>query len=269
MDAIVLFDPKHRVVDINQRFSQLFGYTLAEIKGMDMDDVMNSLKDGSADKSLTQNVLSGKQVAHESTRFDKSGQPIDVLIKGIPVIINGEFVGGYGIYCDISERKRYEAKLQYLSMHDARTGLYNRVFFEEEMNRLASGRDYPITIISADLDGLKLINDTLGHGCGDELIKACAEALRLSLRKSDILARVGGDEFAILLPLANKKIGEEIVGRVRAHAAWHNKRKPQLPLSISMGVATADNSCIPLEEIYKRADDNMYHDKLVRKKQRS
>ena len=101
---------------------------------------------------------------------------------------------------DLTERKLYEQELQYMSLHDQLTGIYNRAFFSEEMQRLQKGRDFPITIIVADLNGLKFVNDTMGHHKGDELLKACAEVLESSLRSSDILARVGGDEFAVLLP---------------------------------------------------------------------
>ncbi len=261
MEAIILIDQNHHVVDINEKFSELFSYDLAEIKGMNMDDVLDTAKDGSADRDLTKSVLRGKTFIHESTRYSKDGRPIDVMIKGVPVVIDGEFVGGYGIYSDISERKRNEEKLQHISLHDQLTGLFNRTYFEEEMRRLALSRDYPISIISADLDGLKLVNDAMGHAKGDKLLKACADVLRLSLRRSDILARVGGDEFIILLPLTPKKTGQEILKRIRTRAAKH----PELPLSISLGIATADNNSVSLDDVYKKADDLMYRDKKRRK----
>lgn len=166
---------------------------------------------------------------------------------------------------DITQRKLNEEKLEYLSMHDTLTGLYNRAFFEEEMKRLSGGREYPITIISADIDGLKLINDTMGHTKGDQLLQACAGVLRKSLRSSDLLARVGGDEFVALLPRTDKKAGKEIVKRIRSYSDIHNQEHNDLPLSISVGAATAEDAAAPLHEIYINADYLMYRNKLRNK----
>ncbi|NLX90474.1 MAG: diguanylate cyclase [Firmicutes bacterium] len=166
---------------------------------------------------------------------------------------------------DITQRKLNEEKLEYLSMHDPLTGLYNRAFFEEEMKRLSGSREYPITIISADVDGLKLINDTMGHAKGDQLLQACAGVLRKSLRSSDILARVGGDEFAALLPRTDEKAGKEIVKRIGSYSEIHNQKHNDLPLSISVGAATAGNAEVPLHEVYINADYLMYSNKLRNK----
>lgn len=163
---------------------------------------------------------------------------------------------------DITERKINEEKLEYLSMHDTLTGLYNRAFFEEEMRRLDGSREYPITIISADVDGLKLINDTMGHTKGDQLLKACAAILRKSLRSSDILARIGGDEFVVILPRTDKKTGNRIIQRIRSNSTSYNLEHNELPLSISLGAATAQSAEVPLHAVYKKADDLMYRDKL-------
>ncbi len=166
---------------------------------------------------------------------------------------------------DITERKFNEEKLHYLSMHDALTGLYNRAYFDEEMRRLEGSREYPITIISADLDGLKLINDNMGHARGDALLQACADVLRKSLRGYDIVARIGGDEFAVILPRTGEANCEEIVTRIRMYCDEHNLEHNELPLHISLGVATAQSGSLSLEEIYKKADDLMYRNKLERK----
>ncbi|UNC93394.1 histidine kinase N-terminal 7TM domain-containing protein [Candidatus Contubernalis alkaliaceticus] len=168
-----------------------------------------------------------------------------------------------GLISDITDRKRYEEQLTYLSLHDQLTGLYNYTFFEEELNRLSKSRDYPITIIAADVDGLKFINDTMGHDRGDKLLKICAKVLKKSLRESDILARVGGDEFTVLLPRTENKKGKEIVERIRLQVVRYNKQFIHLPLSISLGIATAKNQQECLRETYKKADDLMYRSKIL------
>jgi len=142
------------------------------------------------------------------------------------------------------------------------TGIYNRTFFETELARLNKSREYPVTIISADLDGLKLINDTMGHEAGDKLLQGCALVLRKSLRNSDILARVGGDEFSAILPGTDKKTGETVVRRIRQNVNKYNQKNKELLLGISLGVATAEKIDYSLSDLFKRADDMMYRDKL-------
>jgi diguanylate cyclase len=167
---------------------------------------------------------------------------------------------------DITERKNYMAKLEHISLHDQLTGLYNRHYFENELQRLSVSRERPVVIISADLDGLKLINDTLGHVEGDRYLQVGAELLKSALRASDILARVGGDEFALLLPRTSQKSGEELVNRIQHRIDEYNREKKGMPISISIGLAVSKSSEQSLEETYNRADNSMYTDKLQRGK---
>ncbi|OIQ60561.1 cyclic di-GMP phosphodiesterase response regulator RpfG [Moorella thermoacetica] len=175
----------------------------------------------------------------------------------------GKIIGAVEAALDISERKRYEEQLKFLSMHDSLTGLYKRAFFQEELRRLSGSREYPITILVADLDGLKLVNDTLGHAKGDELLQACAGVLKTSLRRSDIIARIGGDEFSALLPKTDEKIGVDLNRRIRANVEAYNKEHPELPLHLSLGAATCRSAAESLEETFKKADDLMYRNKLL------
>ncbi len=163
---------------------------------------------------------------------------------------------------DITARKRTEERMRYLSMHDPLTGLYNRSFFEAEMNRLNLSRAFPVTILVADIDGLKLINDTMGHKKGDELIKKCAYILKNSLRASDILARIGGDEFAVLLPYSDKETAEKVKGRILKEIEKYNNNFPELPVHLSIGFATSERKDFSLEVLYKEADDIMYWNKV-------
>jgi len=262
-DAIVYFDSNNQIIDSNKNFTELFGHRLENIKGEDLDKILEKGKKGSVDRFYTGKVLAGHKVVFEDVRYTKCGQAVEVLIKGIPVHINGEFVGGFAIYSDITERKRYESELKYLSLHDQLTGLYNRTYFEDELDRLNKSREYPITLISVDLDGLKLVNDTVGHEQGDRLLMNCANILRKSLRRSDILARVGGDEFVAILPRTDYKGGEEITARIHSMVNSSNQAyQDQLPLSISLGYATADKPNKPLRKVFKEADDLMYRAKL-------
>ncbi len=167
-----------------------------------------------------------------------------------------------GVIIDMTDLRRYEEQLHYLSQHDQLTGLSNRTFFESELSRLEKDGKYPLSIVSMDLDGLKLINDTMDHDIGNQLLKACAGILEKSFRSSDILARVGGDEFAVILPDTDSKTSENIARRIRENIAKYNNDNPDLPISLSMGVATAEQSDTSVKSLFKQADDLMYRDKL-------
>ena len=116
---------------------------------------------------------------------------------------------------EISERKKAEERIRYLSFNDPLTGLYNRAFFQEELKRLDTPRQLPMSIIMGDLNSLKLINDAFGHHKGDAVLKAAADVLRASCRHEDIIARLGGDEFVVLLPMTSAEIAEEICNRIK------------------------------------------------------
>jgi len=178
-----------------------------------------------------------------------------------PLLHQGKLNGRIWLYNDITARVRYEEQLKISSFHDRLTGLYNLNFLDEEMKRLKHSRDYPLTVIVADLDGLKIVNDTMGHDWGDELLKTCARVLKKSLRKSDILSRVGGDEFVALLPRTDKATAETIIERLRARVDKQNRENGLLPLSISVGMATVEQTGASLEEAVKEADHHMYREK--------
>lgn len=177
---------------------------------------------------------------------------------------NGTVEGFRGVARDITDRILFENRLKYLSLHDQLTGLNNRAFFEEEMARLGKSREYPITMILADLDDLKLVNDSLGHDTGDNLLKAAAEILKNSVRSGDILARVGGDEFIAILPNTDQQTGETIAARIRNNVASYNDQNIKFPLGLSIGLATAEDQKSALADVFKQADDYMYQDKLSR-----
>lgn len=168
---------------------------------------------------------------------------------------------------DITERRLHEDRLKYLSLHDQLTGTYNRTYFEEELKRLEGGRDYPISVISLDMNGLKLINDTMGHKAGDEMLRTCADLLRKPLRKSDFLARIGGDEFVIVLSNTDEKAAALVLSRIGKVIEEHNNQLHGLPVSIALGTATTYGSDKILDEVLNQADAVMYEQKYATRSQ--
>ena len=167
---------------------------------------------------------------------------------------------------NITEQKQAEERLKYLSFHDIMTGLYNRSYFEEELNRFDVKRQMPLSIIIGDIDGLKLVNDTLGHLEGDALIVRGAEIMRASCRTEDLVCRLGGDEFAILLPRTDKDAAKKICDRIGA--ACKKTEGDALPINISLGFATKREADQTMAQVLREAENMMYWNKLNSKSTR-
>lgn len=165
---------------------------------------------------------------------------------------------------DITEEWFMQEKIRFLTFHDSLTGLYNRNFLEEELIRLNTERQLPISIIMADLNGLKIVNDILGHMDGDLLLKACAYQLKEACRDEDIIARFGGDEFLVLLPVTSKSDALRIVERIRSGS--EKVVTPLGPMSVALGCYTKKKLDETIESAIKRADEDMYRDKSTLKK---
>lgn len=177
----------------------------------------------------------------------------------------GEFsVSFNAMIASLREKELAEERLRYVSNHDALTQLYNRYFFNEELVRLERSRQFPVSILVGDLDGLKTINDTLGHSAGDRLIQLAAQALQQAVRADDILARIGGDEFAVLLPLTDEATAGSVVNRIYEIFEESNRSGNEFHLRISIGAATAVQK-VPLSDLLVLADKRMYENKAVKK----
>ena len=158
-----------------------------------------------------------------------------------------------------------QKSLSYLSTHDTLTGLYNRLFLETEIKRLENSRQFPISVIMADIDGLKDINDTFGHGTGDQVLVNLANLFSDVFRQEDIVSRLGGDEFVILLPNTGASIAKKIIKRIEKQTVAYNKRHMDLPINFSMGISTAKQG-ESLEGHLKNADNLMYKEKQINKR---
>ena len=163
---------------------------------------------------------------------------------------------------DISSNKKLEKELTYLSFHDQMTGLYNYRYFKNEIERFNKSRKLPISILIIDIDRLKIINDSKGHIKGNEIIKKTADILQRVVRDEDILARVGGDEFGIILPNTKEMTAEKISKRIYAEIDNYNKQETNnTVISISIGWATKNDKNKSLYEIIEIADQKMYESK--------
>ena len=161
---------------------------------------------------------------------------------------------------DFTKRKNVQLKLEHESTHDSLTGLYNRAFFDEELKRLQLGRRFPVSVIMADIDGLKHTNDKYGHEKGDLLLQRAAKVLAKSFRGDDMVARLGGDEFAALLPNTDAGAVKQTLLRIEKNINKSNIATDEIPLSISLGAHTAENST-ELSYSLLQADKIMYLEK--------
>ncbi|MDD3023837.1 MAG: diguanylate cyclase, partial [Syntrophomonadaceae bacterium] len=150
-------------------------------------------------------------------------------------------------------------QIQYAGSHDVLTGLYNRSYFSREMTRWQGEL---VGIIMCDVDGLKLINDSFGHSKGDELLQAAADILKSVFGPDDVVARIGGDEFSILLPKASRSYTEDSCSKIRLAVDKYNHANPSVPLSMSIGFSYHDDGSADISTMLKEADNKMYWEKL-------
>jgi diguanylate cyclase (GGDEF)-like protein/PAS domain S-box-containing protein len=262
-DAIVLVDDAGTLVEVNRKAEELLGYSRRELLDINFARIFPKDHSLRAMDVFSRISKRGAGALRDTFVVTKDRRTVPVDITGGAIYYAGMKVN-QAIIRDMTERKQADEQLRYLSTHDTLTGLYNRAFFEAEIKRVERGRLTQVSIVMADVDGLKLVNDQRGHEAGDRLLRQTAQLLREAFRAEDIVARIGGDEFAALLPQADMAAAAICLQRVRARTAAYNAAHASAPLSISLGMATADaghNIAIAL----RQADEDMYEDKRTRR----
>ena len=250
-----------KIVEANQAALEFYGYSYDEITSLKINDI-NIFKDDKV-KSEVENARSKKSNKFNFKHRLKSGEIRDVEVHSGPVRIDGqEYL--FSIIHDITERKKVEEKINHMTFHDVLTDLYNRTYLEEELQRINTERQLPISIIMADLNNLKMINDRYGHARGDELLKKTADLLRDSCRHEDVIARQGGDEFVVVLPQTPIEAAEEIVDRIRENREDY-KVEDEIAISIAIGTASKNEIDEDIYDVLNRAEDRMYSDKMKTK----
>jgi diguanylate cyclase (GGDEF)-like protein/PAS domain S-box-containing protein len=269
-DLIWTSDTDLNLTYINPSHERLYGFTIEERMAQTLEQMLTP---ASIKKTLL--ALPGKHARENTGRYDPQWSVtleleyfcadgstvwVETVMSGIRND-HGEIIGLLGEGRDISERKKFEAELIFNSFHDRLTGLYNRYYLEEEMVRLNTERQLPLAVIMADLNGLKLVNDSYGHDTGDKMLIAAANIIRKSCREEDVIARWGGDEFVVLLPQTAPDEARLICKRITE--SCQNSVVGGIPLSIALGVANKTFVAKDLVETLREAEDEMYKQKLT------
>jgi len=245
-DGVVSVDRLGKVRLINKAAEEMTGWSQVDCLGKPVQEILMIVMDTSLEKHLISR--NGDKIPIES---------ITTPIKDEQGFVNGEVT----VLRDITEKKNKQEEIQRLSYRDQLTGLYNRRFYEEELKRLDSERNFPFTLVIGDVNGLKLVNDSFGHATGDELLKKVGEAIGRSCRSDDIIARLGGDEFVILLPKTGGDEAERIIKRI--NALLSQEKIGAIGISVSFGYDTKNSESQKIEEIFKSAEDSMYNHKIL------
>ena len=262
--GVVLIDGNEKILYSNKEASNILGYDNSEIDYLEQwfEEVFEDKESIKLVKSNYKNAVENnvKKLSYEIETKDGKVKFIEFKHKKLEeqkILIS---------FSDISQRIKDKKRIEYLSYHDELTGLYNRRYLNSQINRLNQSRRYPISVISADLDGLKYVNDNLGHKIGDKYIKLAAEVFNNCLRKEDILARDGGDEFILLLPDTNEENAEKICNRIKKEVIKTNLNyELEKELSITLGHATASNNSDEIDKTIVEADLNMLENKGYKK----
>jgi diguanylate cyclase (GGDEF)-like protein/PAS domain S-box-containing protein len=265
-DGVMVVDKDGKVEMLNPVAESMTGWTLETARGMDYTEIFRlsheqpdmKIKDPIKVALETDRV---QEMENHAMLTSKDGRTFFLEDSAAPVHSDtGGIVGVVLVFRDVSAKREQLKKIEYLSFHDALTGLYNRRFFEEELRRLDTKRNLPISIIVGDVNDLKLTNDVFGHNYGDVLLERFGQVLRRVCRSDDIIARWGGDEYSLLLPRTGAAEVQKIITRVREE--FSKEQVKAIKCSVSMGAATKENPEEELQEVVNLAEESMYQVKI-------
>lgn len=265
-DGVISTDAEGRIELMNRVAENLTGWDFEEAKGVAFDQVFQIVGEKSGDpcESPVKAVLreqSATTIADDAILVSRDGTERAVQDSAAPILDReGTLIGVVIVFRDFTEEKTRNRRIEYLSYHDQLTGLYNRRFFREELVRIDVPDKLPLTLVMADINGLKMANDAFGHRLGDEIIITTAELLREGFRKSDTVSRIGGDEFVAILPQTDAQTAEKIVNRIREK--MEGRKIDSVLLSVSFGWHTKTTDEEVIADSFKSAEDRMYRTKL-------
>ena len=266
-DGVISTDKNGNVDLMNAVAEQLTGWMNKDAKGLPFETVFRLVNEytGKQFPNPVKRVFETAEIielANHTMLIKKSGDSIPIEDSAAPIKDEqGNITGVVLVFRDFTDKKEKQEKIRYLSHHDQLTTLFNRHFFEEQLSLLDIEDNLPFTIVMADVNGLKLTNDAFGHKAGDQLLTTVATILKKECRSTDIVARVGGDEFVILLPRTTSCETEKMINRV--HSSINKETNENVIISVSFGWETKVTPEQSIHEILSKAEEHMYRKKLV------
>lgn len=267
--GVMIEDQEGKILSVNQKMTEITGFNKENLLGNTVFETVVPEKQLQDAEENIEKILAGEVLVHERAAAKENGLRTYLRLQERKIMLPNGKAGIISIQSDISEKVKAQKEIKYASFHDSLTGLFNRSYLEKQMRNCNLKCDLPITIIMADLNGLKLVNDTYGHSAGDQLLKNMAEILNQSCRSNDIIARWGGDEFVILLPQADQNAAEKIVERINKNISQNYidfNDGNRLPLSAAVGYALKNSIYTDIFEVLDQAEDEMYKNKLTESK---
>ena len=261
--ATVIIDLDDNIINLNASFERLYGYKAEEIIGQKLSSLILPKGEENEGVAVNEFILTTKIFQDEVKRKRKDGTLVDVSLLGLPIIHEGQNIGVYGIYTDISERKQQEETIKYQAYYDSLTQLPNRYYFmkkAESSIAIARNDNKIIALLFVDLDKFKRINDSLGHNIGDKLLIEVGCRLNSIVRKNDLLARMGGDEFIIMLRnLDSYDVAFNIAKRIHESLSKvYLIEDKEIHITASTGIAFYPDDGIDAETLLKNSDIAMY-----------
>jgi diguanylate cyclase (GGDEF)-like protein/PAS domain S-box-containing protein len=262
--GILLTDPAGTILRVNPAFTRITGYRAAEVVGRNARLLQSGRHDSRFYHRMWRRLLTNKQWHGEIWNRRKTGEiyPERLWITAVEDAC-GRLLHYVGVFDEISAEKRHEDRLRRLAFFDSLTGLPNRVLLDDRIERaIAAARRYGacLVVFFIDLDGFKRVNDEFGHEVGDRVLELIARALSLGMRQSDTVARVGGDEFVVLLPdLESRRHAIPIAGKIlRSLRAGVTVRGHELSVDASIGISSYPHDARDGWRLIERADAAMY-----------
>lgn len=262
--AIMILEPSGKIVEVNQGFEKIFGYPEEELKGRYDINCIVPEEMIPENEIFYQSILAGNTISKETFRFNRKRELIPVSFLGYPAVVNGKIEGLFVLYKDISERKKFEAQILHQAFHDPLTAIPNRALLMERilrcLERSKRRQQYQFAVLMIDLDDFKSVNDSLGHLAGDKFLIQLSTAIKKQLRATDTIARMGGDEFAVLLEdFSDPKEVLRIVERISKKAReTYTVDRNEIRISASIGIVIETKTYASAEEILRDADIAMY-----------